>query len=157
LKIGHYCNERYFDKDELYRHYRKDHYFCHFCDSDGYEEYYADYKQLRNHFLEHHHLCEIDGCSSSAETTHEYVVFRSDIDFQAHKKEKHAKSKFEAKTFGKLNIEFNMNRERGGPGTGLGTERGDRGSGRADRGFGRGSSNRMQNEKYLFYFQLFIL
>ena len=35
-----FCNVRFFDKDELYRHLRRDHYFCHFCDADGIQEYY---------------------------------------------------------------------------------------------------------------------
>ena len=30
-----FCEERYLDNDELVRHLRKDHFFCHFCDSDG--------------------------------------------------------------------------------------------------------------------------
>lgn len=60
------------------------------------------------HFLKCHFLCELDSCSANAAQTHEYVVFRSELDFQAHKKQKHAKSKSDARAFGKLNIEFNM-------------------------------------------------
>ena len=30
-----FCDERYLDNDELCRHLRKDHYYCHFCDADG--------------------------------------------------------------------------------------------------------------------------
>ena len=92
----------------LYRHFRKEHYYCHFCDTDGHEEYYKDYAQLRMHFLKSHYLCELDDCSANAAQTHEYVVFRSELDFQAHKKQKHAKSKSDARAYGKLNIEFNM-------------------------------------------------
>ena len=104
----HYCDERYFDRDELYRHYRKEHFYCHFCDSDGVEEYYKDYAELREHFLGSHFLCELEKCSANAEVTHEYVVFRTELDFQAHKKQVHAKTKSESKSFGKLNIEFNV-------------------------------------------------
>lgn len=111
-----YCDQRFFDRDELYRHCRREHYYCHFCDTDGHEEYYKDYPQLRSHFLKSHYLCELDGCSANAAETHEYVVFRSDLDFQAHKKQKHAKSKSDAKNLSKLNLEFNygnsQNRER---------------------------------------------
>lgn len=35
-----FCDERYLDNDELLKHLRRDHYFCHFCDSDGAQEYY---------------------------------------------------------------------------------------------------------------------
>lgn len=36
-----YCDERYLDRDELFRHLRKEHYFCHFCDADGSNHFYA--------------------------------------------------------------------------------------------------------------------
>ena len=107
-----HCDQRFFDRDELYRHYRKEHYFCHFCDHDGHEEYYANYGQLRQHFLKHHFLCELDDCSKNSAETHEYVVFRSELDFQAHKKQKHAKTKSDSKNFAKLNIEFNVASDR---------------------------------------------
>uniref|UniRef100_A0A8D2M8G4 Zinc finger protein 598, E3 ubiquitin ligase n=1 Tax=Zonotrichia albicollis TaxID=44394 RepID=A0A8D2M8G4_ZONAL len=35
-----FCDERYLDNDELLKHLRRDHYFCHFCDSEGAQEYY---------------------------------------------------------------------------------------------------------------------
>lgn len=35
-----YCNCRYLDRDELFRHLRREHYFCHFCDADGYNDFY---------------------------------------------------------------------------------------------------------------------
>ncbi|CAF0903493.1 unnamed protein product [Brachionus calyciflorus] len=103
-----YCDQRFFDRDEIYRHFRRDHYFCHFCDTDGIEEYYKDYNQLRTHFLKSHYLCELDSCSANAAQTHEYVVFRTELDFQAHKKQKHAKTKSEQKNYGRLNIEFSL-------------------------------------------------
>ncbi|KAF8786720.1 E3 ubiquitin-protein ligase ZNF598 like protein [Argiope bruennichi] len=30
-----HCDQRYMDRDELFRHVRKEHFFCHFCDADG--------------------------------------------------------------------------------------------------------------------------
>ena len=35
-----FCDERYLDNDELLKHLRRDHYFCHFCDADGAQDYY---------------------------------------------------------------------------------------------------------------------
>lgn len=35
-----FCDERYLDNDELLKHLRRDHYFCHFCDSEGAQDYY---------------------------------------------------------------------------------------------------------------------
>lgn len=103
-----FCDKRFFDRDELYRHFRRDHYYCHFCDADGYEEYYPDYSKLRNHFLKYHFLCELDQCApKNIHETREYVVFRNEIDLQAHLKEKHARSKNDLKSLSKINIEFN--------------------------------------------------
>ena len=36
-----YCELRYLDKDELFRHLRREHYFCHLCDADGKNLYFA--------------------------------------------------------------------------------------------------------------------
>lgn len=30
-----YCELRFLDKDELFRHLRREHYYCHLCDADG--------------------------------------------------------------------------------------------------------------------------
>lgn len=39
-----FCDDRYLDNDELLKHLRRDHYFCHFCDADGSQEYYRQVK-----------------------------------------------------------------------------------------------------------------
>lgn len=36
-----YCDKRFLDKDELFRHLRKEHFFCHFCDADGANHFYG--------------------------------------------------------------------------------------------------------------------
>ena len=36
-----FCEERYVDKDALYMHLRREHFFCHFCEADGIQQYYA--------------------------------------------------------------------------------------------------------------------
>ena len=38
--LCNFCDQRYVDNDELFRHLRRDHYFCHFCDADGLNQYY---------------------------------------------------------------------------------------------------------------------
>lgn len=37
-----FCDQRYFDNDELLRHLRKDHYYCHFCEADGINNEYFE-------------------------------------------------------------------------------------------------------------------
>ena len=38
-----FCDERYLDNDELVKHLRKDHYYCHFCETDGISNQFFGY------------------------------------------------------------------------------------------------------------------
>ncbi|NXI35888.1 ZN598 ligase, partial [Galbula dea] len=97
-----FCDERYLDNDELLKHLRRDHYFCHFCDSDGAQEYYSDYEYLREHFREKHFLCEEGRCSTE-QFTH---AFRTEIDYKAHKTACHSKSRAEARQNRQIDLQF---------------------------------------------------
>ena len=66
-----FCDQRFIDDEELYKHLRKDHYFCHFCDADGLQAFYAEYKDLRGHFHSDHFLCQEPECEAK-----KFVVFR---------------------------------------------------------------------------------
>lgn len=66
------------DSDELYRHLRRDHLYCHFCDADGKHHYYSSYEFLRQHFQNEHFLCEEGDCKTEQFTS----VFRTDIDLK---------------------------------------------------------------------------
>ncbi|XP_041062456.1 E3 ubiquitin-protein ligase ZNF598 isoform X1 [Carcharodon carcharias] len=98
-----FCDDRYLDNDELLKHLRRDHYFCHFCDSDGAQEYYSDYDYLRDHFREKHYLCEEGRCNAE-QFTH---AFRSEIDYKAHKAAFHSKSRAEARQNRQIDLQFN--------------------------------------------------
>uniref|UniRef100_A0A1B6LIS3 RING-type E3 ubiquitin transferase n=1 Tax=Graphocephala atropunctata TaxID=36148 RepID=A0A1B6LIS3_9HEMI len=76
-----FCNLRFMDNDELYRHLRRDHLYCHFCDTDGLHQYYDTYHFLRNHFRDQHYLCEEGECYEEKFTP----VFRTEIDLKAHR------------------------------------------------------------------------
>ncbi|XP_073414504.1 E3 ubiquitin-protein ligase ZNF598 isoform X1 [Dendrobates tinctorius] len=97
-----FCDERYLDNDELLKHLRRDHYFCHFCDSDGAQEYYSDYPFLREHFRESHFLCDEGRCSTE-QFTH---AFRTEIDYKAHKTSCHSKNRAEARQNRQIDIQF---------------------------------------------------
>uniref|UniRef100_A0A8C8SB77 Zinc finger protein 598 n=1 Tax=Pelusios castaneus TaxID=367368 RepID=A0A8C8SB77_9SAUR len=97
-----FCDERYLDNDELLKHLRRDHYFCHFCDSDGAQEYYSDYEYLREHFREKHFLCEEGQCSTE-QFTH---AFRTEIDYKAHKTSCHSKNRAEARQNRQIDLQF---------------------------------------------------
>lgn len=98
-----FCDERYLDNDELLKHLRRDHYFCHFCDSEGAQEYYSDYEYLREHFREKHFLCEEGRCSTE-QFTH---AFRTEIDYKAHKTACHSKNRAEARQNRQIDLQFN--------------------------------------------------
>ena len=108
--IGHplceFCEERFFDDEELFKHLRKDHYFCHFCDADGFQYFYAEYSDLRRHFHKDHFLCTEPECEEQ-----KFVVFRTEIDFKGHRLERHsgAMSKAASKEARKVELEFNFN------------------------------------------------
>ncbi|XP_074179272.1 E3 ubiquitin-protein ligase ZNF598 isoform X4 [Rhinolophus sinicus] len=97
-----FCDERYLDNDELLKHLRRDHYFCHFCDSDGAQDYYSDYAYLREHFREKHFLCEEGRCSTE-QFTH---AFRTEIDLKAHKTACHSRSRAEARQNRQIDLQF---------------------------------------------------
>ncbi|KAJ8667351.1 hypothetical protein QAD02_009013 [Eretmocerus hayati] len=101
-----FCDKRYMDNDELYRHLRRDHLFCHFCDADGYHHYYNSYEVLREHFSKDHFLCEEGNCADEQFTS----VFRTEIDLKAHKANVHGKQlgKAAAKQARTLELEFTL-------------------------------------------------
>lgn len=79
-----FCDQRYMDNDELYRHLRRDHLYCHFCDADGKHQYYNSYDDLRNHYRDEHYLCEEGECKNEPLTS----SFRTDIDLKGIYKKK---------------------------------------------------------------------
>ncbi|XP_023567470.1 E3 ubiquitin-protein ligase ZNF598 isoform X2 [Octodon degus] len=99
-----FCDERYLDNDELLKHLRRDHYFCHFCDSDGAQDYYSDYAYLREHFREKHFLCEEGRCSTE-QFTH---AFRTEIDLKAHRMACHSRSRAEARQNRQIDLQFSF-------------------------------------------------
>ncbi|CAK6963354.1 E3 ubiquitin-protein ligase ZNF598 isoform X2 [Scomber scombrus] len=98
-----FCDDRYLDNDELLKHLRRDHYFCHFCDADGSQEYYSDYQYLSEHFRESHYLCEEGRCATE-QFTH---AFRTEIDYKAHKASSHSKNRAEARQNRHIDLQFN--------------------------------------------------
>lgn len=99
-----FCETRYFDNDELYRHLRRDHYYCHFCGDDYRLQYYRNYEYLRAHFRDHHFLCEEGDCRNETFT----AAFRSEIDLKAHRAQHHNRTltKAQAKQARTLDLEF---------------------------------------------------
>uniref|UniRef100_A0A1B0D2D6 RING-type E3 ubiquitin transferase n=1 Tax=Phlebotomus papatasi TaxID=29031 RepID=A0A1B0D2D6_PHLPP len=101
-----FCDVRYLDRDELFRHLRRDHFYCHFCDADGSNQYYSDYASLREHFRSEHYMCEEGNCAEE----HLTAVFRTDIDLRAHKASTHSRTmgKMATKQARTLEVEFSL-------------------------------------------------
>ncbi|XP_058830095.1 E3 ubiquitin-protein ligase ZNF598 [Topomyia yanbarensis] len=131
-----YCDKRFLDKDELFRHLRKEHFFCHFCDADGTNYFYGDYDTLRDHFRQEHYLCEEGDCEQEQFT----AVFRTEIDLRAHRASAHGKSmnKLANKQTRTLELEFTY-APRGGAGPGAGPMGSGPGGGRHHHGRGGGA------------------
>jgi hypothetical protein len=101
-----FCDKRFMDSDELFRHLRRTHLFCHYCDADGKHQYYNSMDDLRKHFHDEHYLCEEGECSSMPLT----AVFRTDIDLKAHIATEHGRylSKSANKQARTLELEFTL-------------------------------------------------
>lgn len=99
------------DKDDLWRHLRREHNYCHFCDADGVNLFYGTIQELRNHFKAEHYLCEETECCEEGLA----VAFRTEIDLKAHKTTQHSKnlSKLQARQTRTLDIDFSYNGNRG--------------------------------------------
>ena len=103
-----FCDERHFDNDALHAHLRKVHFWCHFCESDGKQDYYATYPLLRDHYRQEHYLCVEGACQQEKFTS----VFRTKLDLQVHRARTHAKgvTKAEAKQMRQLDVKFTYSR-----------------------------------------------
>ncbi|KAK7113655.1 E3 ubiquitin-protein ligase ZNF598-like [Littorina saxatilis] len=103
-----FCDERYMDSDELLRHLRKSHYFCHFCDANNSNEYFDDYPDLKEHFGMEHYLCQEGQCGSN--DTRFTNAFASDIDLKAHKAAEHMgnMSRAQAKEMRTIDLNFQV-------------------------------------------------
>ena len=74
-----FCDERYFGKDELFFHLKKNHFWCHFCEQSGNQDYYPNFESLKSHFRKEHFFCEEGPCRHEKYTN----VFLSKLDLQA--------------------------------------------------------------------------
>jgi len=140
-----FCDQRFIDNEELYKHLRKDHYFCHFCDADGFQYFYSEYSDLREHFAKDHFLCTELQCEEQ-----KFVVFRTEIDLKGHRLERHsgALSKAASKETRKVELEFSYSRREPGVRERGGREERDRDRDRGPRGRIRNNERPATPEQY---------
>jgi len=95
-----FCNDHFLDNDQLYKHMRQEHHYCHLCTSDS--VYYSTFALLRDHYRSAHFLCEIDQCRDVQFTN----VFPNEFEFRAHQAAQHSKNRATARQLGKVQVEF---------------------------------------------------
>ncbi|SCW01238.1 LAFE_0D08174g1_1 [Lachancea fermentati] len=78
---GFCSGQRFYSDDELAVHMRDRHERCHICDQidSKHPQFFKDYDQLFQHFKHEHFICTVQSCLDS-----KFVVFRDDLDLQAH-------------------------------------------------------------------------
>ncbi|SCU80829.1 LAMI_0B03862g1_1 [Lachancea mirantina] len=77
-----FCSgQRFYSEDELRVHLRDRHERCHICDQidSTNPQYFKNYDQLFEHFKDAHYICTVQSCLDS-----KFVVFRDELDLQAH-------------------------------------------------------------------------
>ncbi|KHJ94862.1 zinc finger, C2H2 type [Oesophagostomum dentatum] len=82
-----FCDQRFFDEEFRYRHLRKEHFFCQFCESEGkhMNVFFKDHGELVGHYKEQHFLCEFEECKAMG------IAFSNQIDLNLHKSKEHSK------------------------------------------------------------------
>ncbi|EYB98559.1 hypothetical protein Y032_0130g1539 [Ancylostoma ceylanicum] len=81
-----FCDQRFFDEEFRYRHLRKEHFFCQFCESEGkhMNVFFKDHGELVGHYKEQHFLCEFEECKAMG------IAFSNQIDLNLHKSKEHS-------------------------------------------------------------------
>lgn len=89
-----FCDERFFNNNELYEHLKHSHELCHVCSRTGHpNQYFVDYHALEVHFGKDHFLCREQECLDN-----KFVVFDTEIDLRAHTLKAHMKNQSRGKT-----------------------------------------------------------
>ncbi|RCN40589.1 zinc finger, C2H2 type [Ancylostoma caninum] len=81
-----FCDQRFFDEEFRYRHLRKEHFFCGFCESEGkhMNVFFKDHGELVAHYKEQHFLCEFEECKAMG------IAFSNQMDLNLHKSKEHS-------------------------------------------------------------------
>ncbi|PAV67602.1 hypothetical protein WR25_02338 [Diploscapter pachys] len=80
-----FCDERFFDDEARYRHLRKHHYFCQFCEAEGtfMNMFFGKHEELVKHYGDRHFLCESETCKAMG------IAFPTKMDLALHRTTAH--------------------------------------------------------------------
>ncbi|NP_001362178.1 RING-type E3 ubiquitin transferase [Caenorhabditis elegans] len=81
-----FCEQKFLDEENRYRHLRKDHFFCQFCESDGTmtNVFFGKHDGLKKHYKEHHYICETEECREMG------IAFANKFELDLHRANEHA-------------------------------------------------------------------
>ncbi|CAJ0585587.1 unnamed protein product, partial [Mesorhabditis spiculigera] len=84
-----FCDQRFFDEELRYRHLRKDHFFCQFCEAAGtsLNTFYGKHDELVAHYVEKHYVCDVPECKQAG------IAFADPFDLKIHKSKDHGNSR----------------------------------------------------------------
>ncbi|CAJ0960089.1 unnamed protein product, partial [Mesorhabditis belari] len=106
-----FCEQRFFDEEARYRHLRKDHFFCQFCEAEGVAMniFYGRHSDLTDHYSKEHLVCDVLECKNAG------IAFSNQMDLKLHMSKEHGNGRQG------LAIDFPMaGRQLGGRGRGRG-------------------------------------
>ncbi|PIO58984.1 hypothetical protein TELCIR_19565, partial [Teladorsagia circumcincta] len=81
-----FCDQRFFDEEFRYRHLRKEHFFCQFCETEGkhLNVFFGGHAELLEHYKEKHYLCDFEECRAMG------IAFSNQMDLNLHKSKEHS-------------------------------------------------------------------
>jgi hypothetical protein len=100
-----FCQIKFYDKDCLFQHLKKEHEVCFLCKRLGKDLYFQNYFELEKHFQEQHFTCQEEECLEK-----KFVVFENEIELKSHYLQEHSDKKLH-KSFRKLDLQITFNQE----------------------------------------------
>ncbi|PIC45118.1 hypothetical protein B9Z55_005246 [Caenorhabditis nigoni] len=81
-----FCEQKFLDEENRYRHLRKEHFFCQFCESDGTmtNVFFGKHDELKRHYKEHHYICETEECKQMG------IAFANKFELDLHRANEHS-------------------------------------------------------------------
>uniref|UniRef100_A0A1I7TVA1 RING-type E3 ubiquitin transferase n=2 Tax=Caenorhabditis tropicalis TaxID=1561998 RepID=A0A1I7TVA1_9PELO len=84
-----FCEQKFLDEENRYRHLRKEHFFCQFCESDGTmtNVFFGKHDELKKHYKENHYICETEECKQMG------IAFANKFELDLHRANEHSEKR----------------------------------------------------------------
>ncbi|EFP07625.1 hypothetical protein CRE_26463 [Caenorhabditis remanei] len=84
-----FCEQKFLDEENRYRHLRKEHFFCQFCESDGTmtNVFFGKHDELKKHYKDHHFICETEECKQMG------IAFANKFELDLHRANEHSEKR----------------------------------------------------------------